>query len=281
MDHDGAYAGSAYVSANSARRSLFPAVRWGAVLAGVAVGVSLQLVLTLFGIATGLSAADVTQGDAPGMGPLLWAAISMLIASFIGAYVAARMTGLKRKSDGVLHGMVTWAVTTLLFAALATSASGAMLSGVFGKVGAAKQNPPSVSSAVPQDLQGVLKSQIGGKAGAESMRTLADHIRGGRRDEAVRHLSGTMGVEAQRAETIVDHALIFSGSPELASEEGRTEANRAIRIAGVAAWTAFGAVLLSLLFGITGGLMGAIGARRTTWTDATTASVSNPAQPAA
>ena len=37
------------------RRSLLTTIRWGAVLAGVAVGISAQLVLTLLGIASGLS----------------------------------------------------------------------------------------------------------------------------------------------------------------------------------------------------------------------------------
>src|SRR4051812_48319352 len=92
--------GSSYSDLAAARRPLVPAIRWGAVFAGVAVGVSVQLALTLLGIASGLSSTDVSQGETVGMGPLIWAGLSMLIAAFIGGYVAARMTGLKRKVDG-------------------------------------------------------------------------------------------------------------------------------------------------------------------------------------
>lgn len=121
---------------SAARRPLFSAVRWGAIIAGVAAGVSVQLALTLLGIATGLSAADIAADNGrAAAGAMLWAGVSMLIAAYIGGYVAARMSGLKRKADGVLHGMVTWAVTTILFAVIAASAGGSLLGGIFNSMG--------------------------------------------------------------------------------------------------------------------------------------------------
>jgi hypothetical protein len=279
LDSGGNY-GDAYASVSSLKRPLFPSIRWGAVLAGVAVGVSIQMVLTLFGIATGLSSIEVSEGDGIGMGPLVWAGLSMLIAAFIGGYVAARMTGLKRKADGLLHGVVSWAVTTLLFATLATSASGALFSSVFStvssgitKAGTSVANNPAQASGV----LGLLKSQIGGNVSADLLRQLQDQIQNGQRDQAVRHMTGTMGVEQSRAETIVDQALILSGSSDQASAQGKAAADRAVGAASATAWAVFSAVALSLLLGIVGGVMGAIGARRTTWTDANTASAINPA----
>lgn len=255
----------------SMRRPLFPAIRWGAVLAGVAVGISVQLVLTLLGIATGLSATDITQGESIGPGPLLWAGLSMLIAAFVGAYVAARMTGLKRKVDGVLHGVVSWAVTTLLFAMLATSAGSSLLSGVFGNMSAATANAGAnvggISGSTSSGIAGMLRNQIGGNVSASTMQTLQQYIQAGRRDDAIRYMVNTMGVDQSRASTIVDQALIFSGSPEQASPQGRALANRATGAAGALAWTVFAAVALSLALGIVGGALGAVGARRTTWTD--------------
>src|SRR5690606_5139321 len=112
----------------------FTGIRWGAVLAGVAVGLSIQLMLTLLGIATGLSSPSVSEDALPGSAPLLWAALSMLVSAFVSGYVAARMSGLKRKADGILHGAVSWAVTTLLFAALATTIGGIMVGTVFSSV---------------------------------------------------------------------------------------------------------------------------------------------------
>jgi hypothetical protein len=65
-------ANSGYPDGASAamRRPLLPAIRWGAVLAGVAVGVSVQLALTLLGIASGQSRASVAQDQPIGAAAL-------------------------------------------------------------------------------------------------------------------------------------------------------------------------------------------------------------------
>jgi hypothetical protein len=268
------YADQVYAAANNMRRPLFPAIRWGAVLAGVVVGVSIQLVLTLLGVATGLSTSSASEAEGPGMGPLIWAGLSMLIAAFIGGYVAARLTGLKRKADGVLHGVVSWAVTTLLFATLATSATGSMVNSVFSNVSSVARTSAAATGAnrPAASVLGMLKSQIGGNVSAESLQSLQEYVQAGQREQAVRHMTGAMGVEQARAETIVDQALILSGSPEQASRQGRAGADEALSTANKLAWAVFGAVALSLLLGIVGGVMGAVGARRTTWTDASSAS---------
>lgn len=256
-----------YMDASMTRRPLFSAVRWGAVLAGVTVGVSVQLVLTLLGIATGLSGASIAQGEQIGFGPLLWAGISMLAAAFIGGYVASRMSGLKRKADGVFHGMVSWAVTTLLFATLATSAGGVLLSGILGGMSSAGMMVASQSGDVDGRLAGLLRRQVGGNVTPETLSALQQNLQQGRRDEALRQLTGNMNVDPVRAESIVDQALILAGKPGQASPQARARADRALGAASTAAWTVFGAVTLSLLMGILGGALASIAARRPTWTD--------------
>lgn len=269
LDPGSGYADQGLASnASAIRRPLFPVIRWGAVFAGVAVGVCVQLVLTLLGIATGLSSTSVTEGEPVGVGPLLWAGVSMLIAAYVGGYVAARMTGLKRKVDGVLHGVVSWAVTTLLFATLATSAGGAMMSGIFTNVMPATSAGAGASGGTAGGVVGFLRMQIGNNVSPAAMRTLQDHIQAGRRDDAIQHMISAMGVNQERAETIVDQALILSGAAEQASPQSRAAAERAVGAASTAAWTVFLAVALSLALGIAGGAMGAVGARRTTWSDA-------------
>ena len=247
------------------RRSLFPAVRWGAVIAGVAVGVSLQIVLTLLGIATGLSATNVATGEMPGMGALIWAGLSILIAAVVGAYVAARMCGLKRKADGVLHGVVSWAVATLLFVMFASSAGGTLLSGFMGSV---SQGMSATSTAGRSGgLSGLISRQLGIEVSASDVQALQEHIAAGRRDQAISLMRNKLGIQSERASTIVDQALILSGSPEQASAEGRAAAERAVAQASVVAWSVFGAVALSLVLSAIGGVLGALGARRTSWNE--------------
>jgi hypothetical protein len=244
------------------RRPLFPQIRWGAVLAGVAVGISLQLALALLGIATGLSTLDVAQGERPGgTAPLVWAAISMLISAFVGGYVTARMSGFKRKSDGILHGAVSWAVTTLLFALLATSVTGSLLSSVFSSVTpvvartAAQGGSPAIS---------MLQQQLGVNIDRATLQRVQRDIQSGQRDDAVNTLTGA-GVDADKASTAVDQALIATGSPQQASQQRRNTADRAVGTAGKAAWGVFLAVALSLALGIGGGVLGAAGSRRVPW----------------
>jgi hypothetical protein len=255
-----------------ARRGLTPAVRWGAVVAGVAVGIAVQLALTLLGVASGLSSLDIAGGNGAsiGRGALIWAGISMLIASLVGGYVAARMTGLKRKADGVLHGVVTWSVTTMLFATLASSATGSMLGTMFSTI-----NPQRAASSVISGqaaasagrMAEAIRSQTGVNVSPENLRMLEQYVANGQRDQAVQYMISNMGVEQGRAAAIVDQALIVSGKPAQASPQGQAQANQALDRAGMAAWTVFGAVALSLVLGILGGLLGSLGARRTTWSE--------------
>ncbi len=258
--------GTVITQENIMRRPLFPAIRWGAVLAGVAVGISVQLVLTLLGIASGLTMTSIQQGEGPGTGALIWAGISMLISALVGAYVAGRMSGLKRKTDGILHGVVSWAVTTLLFVWLATSAGGSLLSGLFSSVGQGA-TAISQSGASAGGLTAMLNRQLGTDVSPEDMKVLQGHIAAGRRDQAISYMSTDMGIQRERAATVVDQALILSGSPEQASPQGRAAADRAIEGASTAAWVVFGAVALSLVLSFIGGALGAMGARRTTWAD--------------
>jgi len=244
------------------RRPMFPAIRWGAVLAGVAVGISVQLALTLLGIATGLSTANVTQGEGVGTGPLIWAGFSMLIAAFVGGYVAARMSGLKRKADGILHGAVSWAVTTILFAVLASSVGGTLVGGVFNNMSQLAQAGMQGGSASP--LGAIMQTQ-GAKLDAASMQQFQQYLQGGQREPAIQLLTSRLGVDQTRAAAIVDQALIITGSPQSASPQGRQTTENAVQRAGAAAWVVFLAVALALAIGIGGGALGAAGSRRVSW----------------
>ncbi|MFM8467166.1 MAG: hypothetical protein ACKOAO_06360 [Oxalobacteraceae bacterium] len=248
---------------NTVRRSLLATIRWGAVLAGVAVGISVQLVLTLLGIASGLSLTRLSTGDAPGTGALIWAGLSMLISALVGAYVASRMSGLKRKTDGMLHGVVSWAVTTLLFVMLATSAGGSLLSGLFSDL------TQGVSPMMPSGggIAAILNRQLGTSVNPSDVRTVQEHIAAGRRDQAIDYMSSNLAVRRDRASVIVDQALIFSGSPEQASSEGRAAADRAVKGASTVAWTVFGVAALSLALSLVGGALGAMGAKRAAWNE--------------
>jgi hypothetical protein len=94
-----------------------PRISWGAVIAGTLVSIGIWVLLYAVGLALGLSSVD--RGDvgslrAAGIGTGIWGLIAPLIALFIGGVVAARESGVAKRSDGAIHGMVLWSLTTVL-----------------------------------------------------------------------------------------------------------------------------------------------------------------------
>lgn len=247
------------------RRILVPTLRWGAILAGVAAGLSSQLLLAMLGLASGLSLTQLSEGVAPGSGTLLWSILSLLIAAVVGSYVAGRVSGLSRKTDGMLHGLVTWSVSTLLFVLMATSLGGTLISGIFYDIGQGSVASNQAASSI--GFVGMLNRQIGSNLTPQDFRLLQDDILTGKRDTAISLLTTRSGLRTDKAASIVDQALILSGQSLLASSEARSNAEQSIRAASLVAWSVFLATALSLIASIFGGLFGATTATRVTWED--------------
>lgn len=248
---------------NPVRGSLFPPIRWSAVLAGVSIAVSVQLVLMMLGVASGLALANMSLGEIPGTGALIWACGSMLIAAFVGSYVAGRMSGLRRKIDGLLHGVICWAVSVLLALILATTTGGSLISGLVSNLiqGGVVVTPSGTH------VTNMLTRQLGPNMEPSSLRALQEYILSGRRDQAIDYLNSKMNVQRERAATVIDEALISSGSSEQASPEGRAAAAQVMKDYRIASWTTFVAILISIALSCVGGALGALGAQRSMWSD--------------
>ena len=120
----------------------YPRIKWPAVWAGLAVGMGIQLILTLLGLAIGAWSIDLKEAQPAGgipVGAGLWTGLSLLMSAFIGGYVTARLSGDYIRSDGMYHGAVVWGVTWLVFAWLTTTAMSSLLGGVFSTLGSALQ----------------------------------------------------------------------------------------------------------------------------------------------
>jgi hypothetical protein len=108
-------------------------ISWGAVLAGAAIALVAQLALSLLGLAVGLASFDLTGAVTPerlrgvGADTAVWLVFSSLAALFCGGLVAGRLAGFRRTLDGALHGVVTWALVTLVGAWLVSGAAGGAL----------------------------------------------------------------------------------------------------------------------------------------------------------
>lgn len=187
----------------------------------------------------------------------------MLISAFVGGYVAARMSGLKRQADGVLHGAVSWAVTTILFAVLATSIGGALIGGVFNNMVQLAQAQDGSRQAALGPFTLFMRDQVG-RLDRATLDQLRRHVQSGERVQAVQLLHAATGMAWERAETVIDRALILNRVPQAVERQGGP-VDSVLQGSGVTAWVVFGAVALGLLLGMGGGRLGAAGSRRIDW----------------
>lgn len=109
--------------------ALVKRISWPAILAGTLVALGIELMLVAFGFFVGLRMVDPAQANPFGgvaRWSLAWYLVTSFIALFVGAWVAARLSGNPARGSGLTHGIVTWG--------LATVTGFAFLSAVFGNL---------------------------------------------------------------------------------------------------------------------------------------------------
>ncbi|MBD1826191.1 hypothetical protein NDI47_11860 [Microcoleus vaginatus GB1-A2] len=119
-------------------------VRWGPILAGLAIALGTQLILSALTMAIGLS-AGATGADAGsvGFGVVIWSIISLLISLFLGGWVMAQSCGPMTKKTALLNAAILWGATLAL-------SSWLLASGISGAVGAAAANAGEIANQVQQ-----------------------------------------------------------------------------------------------------------------------------------
>lgn len=130
-------------------------ISWPAIFGGVILVVAVQLLLSMLGAGIGLGTVNVNGGTTPdassfGMGAGIWWVVSSIIALMFGGYVAAWLAGIEIRWDGILHGLITWGIATLLTLYLLTSAIGGIVGGGFSALG-------SVASAAGSGVKDAAK----------------------------------------------------------------------------------------------------------------------------
>ena len=211
------------------------AVAWPAILAGATVAAALSLVLLMLGSGLGLSAlspwAQPARDALPalGMGSVLWMILMSALASALGGYLAGRLRTrwIDIQADEVFfrdtaHGLLSWAVATLL-TAVALGSAAKSLSGVDDVAVAGTSQTRSLSlptSVAPQEQFAELMLQTrpaGTPTGEAAQRAEAARIfalamqAGALTDDERRYLSESVarmtGTSAGAAEQTVTQTL--------------------------------------------------------------------------
>jgi hypothetical protein len=131
--------------------------------------------------------------------------ITDLIALIIGGYVAARLSGMPLRGDGILHGVLTWAVTLLIMIYLLTTGVGGIVGGAFHVVGSTLSSVgQGVAQAVPQ--------------AASAAGVSADQIKQGAQELLRREQPGALSADQAQSELVAALGQMATGSQQEAQQ---------------------------------------------------------------
>lgn len=266
-----------------------PRISWSAIIAGVVLVLSIQILLSVLG--AGIGFGMIEPGQTPdattfGTGAGIWWLASTVIAFVFASYVSARLAQTPTRFDGFLHGLVIWSVTLLLTFYLLTSTLGTVIGGAFNALGSTVQTvTQSAGSALPQmagpalpDLSAdALRNQAQRllnpnpnpdpatlspeDASAEVARLLPDVVRGGEAANAARErivtiMAAQLGVDRGEAERRYDEAVAqFQETRDQAVDTARQAADTGATAASGTSYLAFAALLIGAIAAGAGGGM--------------------------
>lgn len=253
-------------------------ISWGAVFAGVVLTLAIQLLLSMLGLGVGMTTIDpAQQGGTPGasslgLGAGIWWTVSYVVALAIGGYVAARLAGVVLKGDGMIHGLLTWALALLVSAYLVSSALGAVMNSTFNMLGsvastatqAVQQAAPELSQNLPsadrlRSLAGDLlrpgdQPQGGGDAQSRLLDALGRMATGGEgaqqaREEAITVISEQANVSREVATQRVQQVEGQIGQVQQTATQAAETATDTLSSAGIGGFVALLLGALASLFG--------------------------------
>lgn len=254
-------------------------ISWGAVFAGAVVAVAVQLMLSVLGIGVGASTINAQNSASPvaglGLGAGIWFLISALISVYIGGWVAGKLAGVPTRSDGALHGLITWALATLALFYLLTTSVGAVLgstasflSGAAGVVSETANSSGSTLMNAVSDVTGATPQQIRNQAGdlvndPHFKTFVSDVLHNGQvsptdRQNLVTLVSQHQNIsEAQADAEVSDWQQQLQQTSQSAKNKTKSAINAAASGAAKAGIWSFVMLILALICGCVGGGVGA------------------------
>ena len=241
-------------------------VAWGSVWSGFLVALGVFLVLSVLGLAIGISAVDIGPGEdanasSLGIGAAIWGGLTLLIALFVGGLVATRTGMIYDGAAGVIEGVLVWVLSILTLIYMAGSGIGLLSSGVFGALGGVTQGAAAaVRNIDVTELTSGDVTQISARLNDPKTVQLVAAATGMPQQEARSTLAGiAQQVEAARNDPTQAVAEARKGLQELASKAGaRIEraAASAQPYASATMWSTLVAMVIALLAAIGGAMTG-------------------------
>lgn len=242
-------------------------IAWGGVWSGLLVAVGVFLLLTVLGLAVGVSAADVDPGQdgnarGLGIGAAVWSGLTLLVALFVGGMVATRTGMVYDRATGMIEGVLVWVLAIILLIYLASSGIGMLASGVFGTLGGVTRGATAAvtSSVDVGELSSGNVDQITARLNDPKTVQLVAAATGVSQAEAKTTLSEiAQRVESARNDPAQATAAAREGMEDIAAQAGaRVEraAAEAQPYASATMWSTLLALVLALGAAVGGAMTG-------------------------
>jgi hypothetical protein len=197
-------------------------VSWGAIFAGAVTALVTQVILNLLGVSLGLASVGTNAADNPAastvsIGAGLWFVISGIVASVVGGAIAGRLSGKPLPGAAALHGLVAWAVTTLVVIYLLASAASGLVGGALSTVSGAIGGAGNVVGGTVQTAA---------QAAAPSLSKISNPLEG--IEDKVRQQAAGQDPQAARDAAVAAVRALITGD---ASQKQQAEARAADALA--------------------------------------------------
>jgi len=139
-------------------------VRWGPILAGVAVALATLLVLTVLGLAVGLAAFQPDEVGARtfGTASAIWGIVSALVAFMLGGWFAAYSAGVTGSGNGTLNGVMVGVTSIVLMLWFVGAGLGNLLGAVAGNLDAVMGVGQQIAGSADANRCSIRRSRTAG-----------------------------------------------------------------------------------------------------------------------
>jgi len=213
-------------------------VRWTSVIAGFFTVLCTIVVLTVLGVAIGLSTVDANNPSGFALGVSVYGGLIALVAFFLGGLISARTAAVSGSSNGILNGAMVWIITIPILVYVLGSGIGSIL----GTAADLTTKAATIGAQVAAPAVGEVAGQIA--ANPTAVATLQAGINGSA--EATQNANSIPG-QAQAAVSTAQ-TQIQQVTPQ--------QVEKAAQNASSVAWATLLALGLSAAAAIIGGLAG-------------------------
>jgi hypothetical protein len=268
-----------------------PRVRWGGVSSGFIIALGTILLLTALGLAVGITTVGDPRTATPdtasglGIGAGIWAAVTLLIAHFLGGLVSTTVTDRPDRGGALIHGALVWTLASVFLLWLIGQGISLGLSGLFGALGGLTRTVATVATGTVAG-GGDLAQRLGFTDPARILDRLED-------PQTVSVFAAATGMSTEEARTALaqfrDRVAAMREHPDQVAAEMRTflaqyadrAQQQALKAAAtvqegatVGSWVTFGVLALTLVVAILGAMAGSPSLRtwRVRWAHAGVAS---------